>query len=156
MKPPMSWGTLTEKTSGINPEDKTGVGTLKAVRFCKHHQMHHRSSIVVALDFVSTVECGWHTATACLPYKFCPDTRRIVHNEEETPSSSLMLIEHGDWQLSVISHSSIDVMIGARAHSRRWVESSGSTEQLTQASNSAAPLNKVPSRFAYFYCVCQN
>ena len=85
-------------------EDESGAGAPKAVQFCKNHRSDsyiattlapNRRSICVPLDSVSAVDNRCHAiwATACLPYKFCKGTRPIVHNGEETPSSSLMLTQ---------------------------------------------------------------
>ena len=58
--------SFTGKSLGVNPEDKSGAGAPKAVKFCMHHRSGsylvtalapNRSSIIVNLDFVSFVEC---------------------------------------------------------------------------------------------------
>ena len=96
--------SFTGKAMRVNPKDKSGTGAPKAVRFSKHRRFGNysatilapnSSSINVSLNFVSAVKCGWHAtwATACLPYKFFPGMRPIVHNGDETATSSLMLTQ---------------------------------------------------------------
>ena len=58
---------------------------------------------------------------------------------EDTPVSPPVWTQHGEQQITVISHRSIGVQHGARGCSRRWERSSDLTGQLSPASSWAAP-----------------
>ena len=145
--------------SGVNLEEKSGVGFPKAV--CRCTQPHSGNSCDVAgakLLFLwihhrhgeggggggggggGMLHGQQPVLKRTLPrLTFIQSPTPTSTPGEDTPASPSAWTQHGEQQIPVISHRSISVEHGARGCSRRWERSSDLNGQLSPASSWTAP-----------------